>query len=129
MLKYEILNPALNELLGRVRHTNTLVISDLGFPYWPEIETVDISLVADMPSVLDVLRALSPVFTVGKAWMAEEFRAHNAADAEIAVRDALGGAELSFEPHGNFKQRVPLAIGLIRTGGSAAYSNIIIESA
>ena len=37
-----ILNPALNSLLARVRHTNTLVIVDRGFPLWPGIETVDI---------------------------------------------------------------------------------------
>lgn len=40
-----ILNPQVNSLLSRVRHTNTLVIADRGFPFWPEIETVDLSLV------------------------------------------------------------------------------------
>ena len=44
MLKTGILNPQINSLLGRVRHTNTLVIADRGFPFWPMIETVDISL-------------------------------------------------------------------------------------
>ena len=42
MLIIGILNPALNSLLARVRHTNTLVIVDRGFPLWPGIETVDI---------------------------------------------------------------------------------------
>ena len=46
MLKRGILNPSILSLLARVRHTNTLVIADRGFPYWPEIETVDISLAA-----------------------------------------------------------------------------------
>ena len=49
MLKQGILNPDNLSLLARVRHTNTLVISDSGFPYWPELETVDISLVDDLP--------------------------------------------------------------------------------
>ena len=39
MLKHGILNPALLELLGRFRHTNTLVIADRGFPFWPGVET------------------------------------------------------------------------------------------
>jgi len=43
MLKAGILNPQINALLSRVRHTNTLVIADRGFPFWPMIETVDIS--------------------------------------------------------------------------------------
>jgi len=47
MLKTGILNPQINSLLSRVRHTNTLVIADRGFPFWPQIETVDISLTDD----------------------------------------------------------------------------------
>jgi D-ribose pyranase len=54
MLKTGILNQAINSLFSRVRHTNTLVIADRGFPCWPQIETVDISLVGDIPPVLDV---------------------------------------------------------------------------
>jgi len=56
-----------------VRHTNTLVIADRGFPFWPGIETVDISLVDDVPTVLQVLEAIRANFVIGKAWMAREF--------------------------------------------------------
>ena len=55
MLKTGILNPHVLNLLARVRHTNTLVIADRGFPFWPQIETVDLSLVDDVPTVLQVL--------------------------------------------------------------------------
>jgi len=44
MLGTGILNPAINSLLSRVRHTNTLVIADRGFPFWPQIETVEHAL-------------------------------------------------------------------------------------
>ena len=33
-----------------------------------------------------------------------------------------------FEPHLTFKQRVPKAIGLIRTGDTIEYANVILES-
>ncbi|MDB6130699.1 MAG: transport protein RbsD/FucU, partial [Verrucomicrobiales bacterium] len=56
MLKSGILNPQINHLLSRVRHTNTLVIADRGFPFWAGIETIDISLMDDIPTVLQVLR-------------------------------------------------------------------------
>lgn len=124
-----LLNPGLNELLGRIRHTNNLVIADKGFPFWPTIETIDISLVDDQPSVLDVLQALLPHFTVGAAWMAEEFKKHNDLTALQKLEAVLGDAPLTFRPHEDFKRMVPKAIGLIRTGGTAAYSNIILESA
>jgi len=73
MTKHGILNPQINSLLSRVRHTNTLVIADRGFPFWPQIEIVDISLVDDVPTVLEVLRAIRANFVVGRAWMAREF--------------------------------------------------------
>lgn len=129
MLKTGILNPALNSLLSRVRHTNTLVISDRGFPFWPTIETVDISLVDDVPRVLDVLRAIRANFSVGRAFMAEEFLAANSGDIRREFEHALQDVPLLFEPHIEFKKRVPQAIGLIRTGDTVQYANLILESA
>ena len=129
MLKTGILNPQINSLLSRVRHTNTLVLADRGFPFWPTIETVDISLVDGLPSVLDLLRALRPNFLVGKAWMAREFLDHNTPQTRAAFAKALTGIPVRHEPHIKFKRRVPHAIGLIRTGDTVQYANMILESA
>lgn len=129
MLTTGILNPQVLSLLARVRHTNTLVIADRGFPFWPRIETVDISLVDDLPRVLDVLKALRGNFHVGRAFMAEEFRAANTAGTLKAFDAALDGIQVIYEPHVEFKKRVPAAIGLIRTGDTVQYANVILESA
>lgn len=129
MIKTGILNPQINSLLSRVRHTNTLVIADRGFPFWPEIETVDISLVDDVPTVLEVLQAIRSNFLVGRAWMAREFLRSNDAKARSAFGQGLHGISLKYEPHVQFKMRVPQAVGLIRTGDTIQYANIILESA
>jgi D-ribose pyranase len=129
MLKTGILNPAINSLISRVRHTNTLVIADRGFPYWTQVETIDISLVDDIPKVLDVLRAIRSNFVAGRAFMAEEFRAANGKDTCLEFERALAGIPLVFEPHVEFKKRVPHAIGLIRTGDTVQFANLVLESA
>ncbi len=129
MLKAGILNPAINSLLSRVRHTNTLVIADRGFPFWPAIETVDISLVDDVPRVLDVLRAIQQNFVIGRVFMADEFLASNQKETQHQFKSAMEAISLSFEPHAKLKQRVPHAIGLIRTGDTTQYANLILESA
>src|SRR5450432_839721 len=129
MLNTGILNPQLSSLLACVRHTNMVVIADRGLPFWPQIETVDISLVDDVPTVLAVLQALRPNFQVGKARMAQEFLKSNNAKTRAAFATALQGIELLYEPHIDFKERVPNAIGLIRTGDTTPYANIILESA
>jgi|SRR5277367_1684327 D-ribose pyranase len=129
MLRKGILNPNINSLLSRVRHTNTLVIADRGFPFWPGIETVDISLVDDVPRVLEVLQAIRENFQIGCVVMAEEFRSANTAKTRREFGRALEGIQLAFEPHVEFKKRVPKAIGLIRTGDTIQYANLILESA
>jgi len=129
LLKSGILNPQVNSLISRVRHTNTLVIADRGFPFWPMIETVDLSLVDDIPRVLDVLAAIRVNFQIGRAFLAEEFARENTADTRQAFEQALAGIPITYEPHVLFKKRVPEAIGLIRTGDTVQYANMIIESA
>ena len=129
MLKTGILNPRVLDLISRVRHTNTLVIADRGFPFWRQIETVDISLVDDVPTVLQVLNALRGSCTFGKAWMAKEFFRANDNRTQVSFVAALKGASVEFEPHVDFKKRVPKAIGLIRTGDTTQYGNIVLESA
>ena len=124
MLQTGILNPHLLDLLARVRHTNTLVIAD-----WAEIETVDISLTRGIPTVLDVLDLLTPVFKIGRIWQANEFVTSNTVEVVDRFSNSFGKIPLTREAHVDFKKRVPLAIGLIRTGDPTAYGNIILESA
>ena len=128
MLQTAILNPALLDLLARVRHTNTLVIADWAFPYWPEIETVDISLTRGIPTVLDVLDLLTPVFKIGRIWQADEFVTSNTEETVARFAKSFGKIPLTREAHVDFKKRVPHAIGLIRTGDATAYGNLILES-
>lgn len=130
MLKTGILNPQLNSLLSRVRHTNTLVIADRGFPFWPGIETIDLSLVDGVPTVLQVLEAVRANFVVGEVRMASQFLDHNTAETKAAFARALEGVAVSYEDHeAAFKPRVPRAIGLIRTGDTTQYANMILTSA
>lgn len=128
MIRQGILNPQISSLLARVRHTNLLVIADRGFPFWPMIETVDISLVDDIPTVLDVLRAIQGNFDIAHVFMAKEFRAENTPEVLDAFAQAIGDVPLTYEAHSEFKKRVPLAIGLIRTGDTTQYANMILES-
>jgi len=41
----------------------------------------------------------------------------------------LRGIKITHEPHVKFKKRIPHAIGLIRTGDTIPYANLILESA
>jgi D-ribose pyranase len=129
VLKSGILNPAINSLVSRVRHTNTLAIADRGFPSWPGLEIIDISLTDDIPRVVDVLRAILANFQAGQAFMAQEFFERNGSREIEALESALKGIPVVREPHVEFKKRIPLCTGLIRTGDTIQYANVILESA
>jgi D-ribose pyranase len=128
MLKSGILNPDINSMLSRVRHTNTLVIADRNFPFWKGVETVDISLVDDLPTVLDVLTAVRANFSINRAFMAEEFNKVNNSETISRFSCGLDGIPTVFESHLELKKRVPGAIGIIRTGDTVQYANLVLES-
>jgi D-ribose pyranase len=128
MINHGILNPQILSLLARVRHTNALVIADRGFPFWPLIETVDVSVVDDLPSVLQLIAAVRANHHFTQAFMAKEFLKNNPKPTRQKFRSALLGLAVKFEPHLEFKKRVPQAIGLIRTGDTVQYANTILIS-
>lgn len=128
MINHGILNPQLLSLLARIRHTNALVIADRGFPFWPMIETVDVSVVDDVPTVLQLIAAARSNHQFTQAFMAREFLKNNSKVTQQKFRSALLGLAVKFEPHVEFKKRVPNAIGLIRTGDTVQYANTILIS-
>jgi D-ribose pyranase len=128
MINHGILNPQILSLLARVRHTNALVIADRGFPFWPMIETVDISVVDNLPTVLQLIAAVRQNHNFTQAYQAEEFLKNNTPTTRAKFAVALEGVPTKYEPHVDFKKRVPLAIGLIRTGDTVQYANTILIS-
>ena len=91
MINTGILNPRLLSLLARIRHTNALVIADRGFPFWPEIETVDISVVDDLPTVLQLIAAVRANHNFTQAYMAREFQKNNSAAVRARFAKGSGG--------------------------------------
>jgi D-ribose pyranase len=128
MINTGILNPQSLSLLARVRHTNALVIADRGFPFWPMIETVDISVVDDLPTVVQLIKAVRANHHFTEAYMAMEFLKNNFKNTQEDFARALKRIPVKYEPHVDFKKRVPHAIGLIRTGDTVQYANTILIS-
>jgi len=128
MLVEGIVNPAINSLLSRVRHTNTLIISDRGFPYMAGVETVDISLVSGIPQIIDVVNAIRLNFSCARGVMASEFREVNSDAILRSYEQILTGISITWEPHKALKARAPGVVGIIRTGDTTRFGNILLES-
>ena len=78
--------------------------------------------------MLQVLTAVRQNFVVTEAYMAREFLKVNSAATRKAFAAALAGAKVTHEPHVAFKRRVPGALGLIRTGDTTQYANLVLVS-
>jgi D-ribose pyranase len=128
MLRTGILNPQINSLISRVRHNNLLIIADRGFTYFTQVEIVDLSLVDNVPTVLQVFNAIKPNFDIYEIIMANEFKIENTAALQKTFRNAMSGITLTFEPSADMKKRVPQAIGIIRTGDTIQHANMILVS-
>lgn len=128
MLRTGILNPQINSLISSVRHNNLLVIADRGFTYFPQVEIVDISLVDDVPTVLQVFNAVKSNFDICEIYMADEFKLENTAEVQESYSKAVGSILVTFEPSADMKKRVPQAVGIIRTGDTIQYANMILVS-
>lgn len=118
-----LLNPAVAALIRQVNHTQLLLIADRGFPVPPLPIVVDLSLVADVPTVPQVLDAVLPDLPADRIILAEEHRTTAPAQAEEHGRLAVA---LEFVPHVQFKRLARHAVGCIRTGDATPYANLLV---
>jgi D-ribose pyranase len=75
------------------------------------------------------LAALRDSYVIGAALMAIEAGRENDPTVLPDYQAFLPSAKIEFIPHVEFKKRVPSAIGLIRTGDTTQYGNILVQSA
>ncbi|PYI55144.1 D-ribose pyranase [Paenibacillus flagellatus] len=127
MKKSGILNPSLCRLLAETGHTDMITICDRGFPVPAGPERLDLALVDDVPTVLDVLSAIDREFVIDRIIVAEEMAE---ASPERYAKLLADYPHIAFMqvPHVRFKHICPESRAVVRTGDSAPYANIIIVS-
>mgnify|MGYP006279551637 FL=1 len=128
MLADGILNPQLASLLARFRHANSIAVLDGPFPYYANVETVDLTLVRGIPTISQVLDAILPTLDHSALGLlvANEFAANVDASTVAEYTSHHASLPTTFIQHIEFKQRVNDCIGIIRTADTTPYSNVII---
>jgi D-ribose pyranase len=127
MKKGGILHPGLCELLAATGHTDYITISDRGFPVPAGPRRIDLALVDDVPTVLDVLRAVAAEWSLDRVIITQEM-IHVSPDRVAEIRAIVGDVPLQVLSHLEFKHLAATANGTIRTGDTTPYANIIIVS-
>lgn len=127
MKKGGILHPELSHVLASSGHTDFLLISDRGFPVPEEPQRIDLALVDDKPTVLDVLAAIDAEWSIDRVIITEEMTLVSPHRVE-EVQALLPNVRFETISHLELKRLGHGAKATIRTGDSCPYANLIIVS-
>jgi D-ribose pyranase len=127
MKRSGILHPGIAKLLASAGHTDYFLITDRGFPVPPEPERIDLALLDDLPTVVDVLRAVHAEFTIDRIVITEEMERFSPERAK-ELRSLLGDIPVEAVSHIELKRLGHDAKATIRTGDTTPYANLIVVS-
>ena len=126
MKKSGILNPALCQLLARTGHTDYFTICDRGFPVPDGPERIDLSLVDDIPTVLDVLKAIVQEYQIDRIVITKEMQEVN--PQRVEDLKSIVGDKLEAISHIDIKRLSQSGKATVRTADTCPYGNIIVVS-
>ncbi len=119
-----LLNSLLAGTLREVGHTQMLLLADKGFPVPPGVETIDLALTNDLPTVLDVIRAIADDFAFDRILIAEEMKA--VSGPRVTELETLTGKPIEAFAHIDFKHIAAHARLAVRTGDTTPYANCLL---
>ena len=122
-----ILHPKLSQVLASSGHTDYLLISDRGFPVPEEPMRIDLALVDDKPTVLDVLGAIDAEWSIDRVLITEEMELVSPQRVQ-ELRALLPSVRFELVSHLELKRLGHGAKATIRTGDTCPYANLIIVS-
>jgi D-ribose pyranase len=125
--KRGILNPALSQLLARTGHTDYFTICDRGFPVPDGPERIDLALVDDIPTILDVLNAVADEYQIDRIVITREMMEISPHRVD-ELTQIVGADKLEVSTHINLKRLSQSGKATVRTGDTCPYGNIIVVS-
>ena len=128
MKKNGILNRDINEVLGKLGHTDMILIADLGLPIPEHVKCVDLTLKQGDPRFLDVLNVITDEMVIEKFYVSKDISEMNR-DIETAIQKLLADIPSEYMKHEDFKKLSKDVKLIIRTGENTPYANIILQSA
>jgi D-ribose pyranase len=122
-----ILHPELSKLLASSGHTDYFTICDRGFPVPEGPQRIDLALVDDIPTVLDVLKAIVAEWSLDRVLITNEMKKVSPARVE-ELRSIVGHVPLESLSHLELKRLGQTGKATVRTADTCPYANIIVVS-
>lgn len=127
MKRRGILNRDLSALVAAMGHYDRLVVSDAGFPVPKGIPCIDLTMGANVPTVLQVLEVIALELEVEQFYFATEILP-SPENRSREIQGIFPNAKSFPVPHAEFKKLALEARGIVRTGDFHAYGNVLLAS-
>ena len=128
MKKTGILNAKLMEALTSLGHTDRFIICDAGFPIPKGVESIDLRLVAGVPSFMDCLNAVLSELVVEEITLAREMQMVNP-ESHDKLRELFKNQKCNYIPQEGLLKASHDVKFILRSAEFAPYSNIMLTSA
>jgi len=120
-----LLHPDLLELVARAGHGDTIVLADAGLKVPEDRYAIDLAVTCGVPSMVQVVRAITTELVVENALVASEFGEWNP-DVRAAVVAELP-VEPEERPHADLMaEMASSALGYVKTGECSAFSSVVL---
>ena len=125
MKKSGILNREINSFISTLGHKDYLTVTDTGLPLPSNVPIADMCLTLGTPTIEEVLKALAEDIVVEGIIIAEEVKTESPEQVGIYEK-IFPGVPISYLPDLEFIDETAKSRGVIRTGGLAHYSSVIL---
>lgn len=128
MKKSGILNSGINQIITSIKHGQKLMVTDAGFPIPQGAYVVDLALVADVPSIIQVLKPLFEEMIYEDVVVATEQKENNPRHYEKLVK-LIRRCQVRTVAHEVILKEMTTGVDYyIRTGAFQPWGNVIITS-
>lgn len=123
--KNSLINSRLVGAIAELKHTEYMVVCDLGLPLPEKANIIDLSLVPGLPGFMETLSAVLEELVVEGYIVASETAEKSPAMYD-RIKAAMGAPPLQEVPHEEFKKLCFEAKTLVVTGETTPFANVIL---
>lgn len=127
MKKQGILNPELSRAIAELGHNDMILIGDAGMPIPEHVHRIDLSLVAGIPLVEQICKALEAEIVVERIVLAEETDSRSPKFAET-MNGIWPNINSERVTHEELKKMMDNCRFVIRSGEFTPYANVLLVS-
>ena len=127
MKKAGILHPEISHLIAKIGHTDYIVLADKGYPVPKQTNRINVGITDDMPTVLQLLTVVESEMCIDRIIVTKEMSSFSP-DRLQQLKETYPDIKFEEVTHQELKALTEDAQGVIKTGDTCAYGNVIIVS-